>query len=1006
MKHIIIWLCCLVAHLNVSAEQLTCRETIALSGDDWYIATDSLNSGRDNRWYEAPPVNQTQTTKVPWVIQDIFNDYHGVAWYWRSFGTPFNRHEGGRCLLKFHSIDYMGEVWLNGRFVGKHEGIGIPCEFDVTDFLAKGKTNLLVVRVLNPTYEPIESISLKDTPCNLKQYPYYSNAVYNSGGITGDVELVLVPPVRIEDIYIQADWKTGKVLANTRLYGAVPKKKKVPLLLKLWDMRTRQTIASQHIDVMVDAGENLVETELSMPHHQLWSPNNPALYQVSASIRMNNSEDEKAYKFGFRDFRYKDGYFKLNGKRIFLKGSNFSTHFPIGYTVPLSEDMLRLDVVRMKAFGFNFVRIPFGCGNPRVLDIYDELGIMVHQEHYGSWQMGDYGGYVFPRAPNNDELLCNRFEKSIKETIIRDRNHPSVIMWGILNECYDGAIFRNAVKLLPELRAIDPGRIFVLNSGRFDNHKEIGSLSNPGSEEWDVPYDALYDYHPYVWMPYSKETLELLSGKKAGQGTKYFITETGLCFPINLPSEIGDFQLYGNGNSDDAAYFKRQYNKFMTDWKKFNLSDCWTTPDEYISEAYKLADKLRETAETVIRSNPYLISYVPTNSVADYSMGESVATNFRRIKPELIGSLMLSNSSLRWCLSTEPQSIYRGDSIELSISISNLDELPAGNYPATLQVFDGDKKPVYEKQFSVTIPSVGDGQDVPFAFEVLREKIRIHSPAGKYTFTAKLDSGVYLAGNVTDFFVSERERDPILHNNLVLCGRDSIVESWLASRNIKPEQIEDTKEEQQKIILMVGDQPSDSLTMLSVAKRLTSGSIVIYTSPKTFKTDESSTRWLPLAQKGIIEDMDVVGGYYRADRWSKAHPIFNGLPSGGMMDYKFYRHVLVPYALSQEYNVQSKRMHTWDEVSEPLDYPDETVCGATRISHTYCLGVHLGIWKFGEGKFIVNTLNIADHLSKDPAADKLFQNMLGFADSLIKSQQASLPSNFTEMLQDIDFIRK
>ena len=99
-----------------------CTQQISLNGNNWKIAVDSNNLGREKEWFKAPPLSVSKETPVPWVIQDIFHDYHGVAWYWREFDTPVNLHKNGRYLLNFNEIDYLAEVWLNGRFVGNHEG--------------------------------------------------------------------------------------------------------------------------------------------------------------------------------------------------------------------------------------------------------------------------------------------------------------------------------------------------------------------------------------------------------------------------------------------------------------------------------------------------------------------------------------------------------------------------------------------------------------------------------------------------------------------------------------------------------------------------------------------------------------------------------------------------------------------------------------------------------------------------------------------------------------------
>jgi hypothetical protein len=995
---------CFAQGLPSKAPGIVCTQTVLLNGNDWRIAIDKDNVGRQNGWFKTPPISESRPTPVPWVIQDIFHDYHGVAWYWREFDAPMNSHCGGHYLLNFHAVDYMAEVWVNGKSAGRHEGSEIPFDLDITEIVHPGRKNLLAVRVLNPAYQPIEGIALKDTPSGLKQYPYTSNAVYNSGGIIGDVELAVVPAVRIAEMFLVPDWKTGKVKVRTTVFNTDSVKRSSRLSFKISDARTGSPFAFGNFMQKFDPGSHSVEVEFLVAKHKLWCPEDPNLYRMTASVQTLASIDERSVRFGFRDFRFKNGYFRLNGKRIFLKGSNFSTHYPVGYTVPLHEDMLRRDVVIMKALGFNFVRIPFGCPNPRVLDLYDELGILVQQEHYGCWQMGDYGGYQFPKPNNLKNLLLSRFESSIRGVVGRDRNHVSLVMWGILNESADGILFRKAVDLLPSLRILDPSRLFVLNSGRFDGIKEIGSMSNPGSMTWDIPEDELLDWHPYVWMPYSSKTLDELSGRSNPTDRKFYISETGLCSPIDLPSELGDYQQWGRDQADDARYFKRQFDKFLADWTKYDLRQCWARPEDYIRDAYRTTASLREIAETAIRSNPFVVSYTPTNSVADYSMGESVATNFRRLKPELMGSVLLANASLRWCLMTEPQSIYRGGRIQLRAFFSNLDVLPAGEYPATIQLFGPDMTAVFDRKVLVHIPERRGGQEAPFAQAVLTEDILINGQAGLYQFLATLDQGGTAVGGKTEFYVTDGANLPKIPSEIVLCGADSGIRNWLEEHNVKIRPLNHANHSKRQIILFAGKE-QDRTTMISMARQMACGSVAIFLSPETFNSGENTTRWLPLVRKGRMETMDLVAGYYRADRWVKRHPIFDGMPSGGMMDYRYFRNLISQCALSQEYAVFAKSGFTHDEASTPLTYPSETVCGATRICHTYCSGVHVGVWDFGQGRFIVNTLHIGENLGKDPAADRLFCNMLVFAGRDIHKPMTKLPENFDQQLDDVGYQR-
>ena len=123
---------------SISLGSLPSR-TQLLDGPDWWIATDPTNTGREEEWFDAPRP-EAKPTKVPWVIQDIFPDYHGVVWYWHDFTTPTNPHPDGRFVLRFLAVDYYAEVWLNGVCIGKHEGSEDPFEFDVSGTLKPGRS--------------------------------------------------------------------------------------------------------------------------------------------------------------------------------------------------------------------------------------------------------------------------------------------------------------------------------------------------------------------------------------------------------------------------------------------------------------------------------------------------------------------------------------------------------------------------------------------------------------------------------------------------------------------------------------------------------------------------------------------------------------------------------------------------------------------------------------------------------------------------------------------------
>src|SRR5260370_36125716 len=128
--------------------------------------------------------------------------YDGVVWYWREFDAP-RPAENERLRIRFRAADYLGEVWLNGDFIGAHEGGETPFSFDITR-AARAGSNRLVVRLLNPGQKRIDGIVLNETPHGIKNVPMTVGNFWNPGGLWQEVELLRVPDVRLDDLFVEA----------------------------------------------------------------------------------------------------------------------------------------------------------------------------------------------------------------------------------------------------------------------------------------------------------------------------------------------------------------------------------------------------------------------------------------------------------------------------------------------------------------------------------------------------------------------------------------------------------------------------------------------------------------------------------------------------------------------------------------------------------------------------------------------------------------------------------
>ena len=136
------------------------------------------------------------------------------------FHRPGQSCAEGRYLIRFWMVDYLADVWLNGVHVGRHEGGEEAFVFDATNAIKPGAANRLAVRVLNPTSQAIEGMALRLVPGRNKIDHATIGNDYNFGGIVDSVELLVTPAVRVEDLFVRPDGKTGEIRVRTNLRNA------------------------------------------------------------------------------------------------------------------------------------------------------------------------------------------------------------------------------------------------------------------------------------------------------------------------------------------------------------------------------------------------------------------------------------------------------------------------------------------------------------------------------------------------------------------------------------------------------------------------------------------------------------------------------------------------------------------------------------------------------------------------------------------------------------------
>ncbi len=949
----------------------------------WTLTLDPQNEGRAGQWYTAVRPG-ARPAPVPGIVQQVFPAHQGVAWYWHVFTPAHLPEKSERCLLHFGAVEYLAEVWLNGQPAGGHEGAETPFELDVTGLLRPGD-NLLAVRVVKPGDERVDGLVLAEIP-HRNQFDtakFQPGMSYNIAGITGRVELLVVPSVRIADIFARPNPTTGRIDVSITLQNdsGSPAQGELALLAgPAGPAEGGHLLETATAAAALPPGRSVHELTVMIAQPHLWDLDDPFLYRLTARL----GGHELSVRCGFRDFRVKDGFFHLNGRRVFLRSSHTGNHFPVGQIIPVDPDHLRRDLIMAKASGFNCIRWIMGVALPEQMDFCDELGLMVYEECYAGWAP--------PGVIYDSPYLAERYERSYREMILRDRNHPSVTIWGLINEMGDGPLFRCAVNFLPKLRTFDPTRLVLLASGRWDADPKIGSVANPGSREWEPAWgvegpdapavDKRLDWVPggvngyldragdaHLYSPFPMSDGHRRQLRTLGQGCKpVFLSEGGIGSQFNAIEELRGFdRLEVPADLPDRSYIRGMAERFMADWQRFGMDGVYPFPVDYFRDSYRLHSRQRRLFFDLVRSNPRFCGYNLTGLLDHGLTGEGLWSFWRRWKPGIAEVLEDGWSPLRWCLFVSPAHGYAGAPLEVEAVLANEGALRPGAYPVTFRIWSGDGGIVWEKRVAVEVPMNGD-----LALPVLKERPPLGLPAGEYVFAADLERGGAPTGDRLSFKLTDATTFPHGRGKLFTWGVDERGCAFLAAHGFTCEPYAPKKQKKtaKPRTILVGDIPAASgnlETWDALRQELEAGAHIIALSAEPFRTDlakhgepaQASPEqhpWHDLLQARFTHDW-----LYHREWVGTRHPVFAGLQSGGILDWEYWGEVVG---------------HNWFAVPQ---HPCEVIAAGFALTYgspPYDSGLLIGRQRVGQGSLLFNSLAILEHLGRHPAADRLLLNML------------------------------
>lgn len=462
----------------------TPRATFSLDGEWEFIADPERRYRNDDL-----PVGEPIQVPGCWEAQ-VARPYRIItAWYRRSFDVPPD-WAGSRVVLRFGAVMYSCIVFLNGREIGRHEGGYTPFELEAGDAIAAGP-NDLVVRVVNPLngIEEYPAFSVEemllaqefepDLP--LSEVPHGKQTWYSSqSGLWQSVTIERRAPVSIASLRVRPDVSGAAADVTWALDGA-PSGGRAPEVLVLTVLDPAgATVATERVDL---AGRSSGTAKVPIPNPRLWDIGEPNLYRVEARLDSGDDiGDELSVRFGMREIATRDGRILLNGRPIYLLGALDQDLYPDTISTPPSREYLAEQFRLARQMGLNLLRCHIKVPDPAYLDAADEAGILVWCE--------------LPSWTRFSSMAATRGHQTLEGMVAALDNHPSVVIWTIINEDW-GTQLRYEARdrhwlrgMYDWLKALDPTRLVVDNS----------ACETPQTPNFHLRTD-LADFHVYFVAP-------------------------------------------------------------------------------------------------------------------------------------------------------------------------------------------------------------------------------------------------------------------------------------------------------------------------------------------------------------------------------------------------------------------------------------------------------------------------------------------------------------------------
>lgn len=413
----------------------------------------------DGEWRFVLGDGPESTIHVPgcWEAQGFPKTVDGPAHYQRSIDVPAN-WAGERILIEFDAVSYACVVRINGAVVGEHKGMWTPFSFDVSNHIRPGESNEIALEM----YKPGERYPMRSSLAG-----FLPDVATIFGGIWQSCRLRAVP-VALVDLLVDTDPATGRIHVHCGVDSS-----------QLLHDAQLHAVVSFHNESVASASvavQNNVQVDvtLSLDQVHLWSPADPALYDIQIALQTGEQIVAQAHeRVGFRTLAAVGEQVQFNGHPVILRGALSWGWDPDMIAPAWSDETIRAEIRRVRELGFNLIKLCLVVPDQRYYNIADEEGIFLWQE----WPM-----WLPKVTPEMRAQAPGEYADLMRLT----RQHPSVVLYSVgceLNASVDA-------ELLGRLDAI----VRVLSAGVL-----VCDNSGSGEAYGGLPFDFadFADYHTY-----------------------------------------------------------------------------------------------------------------------------------------------------------------------------------------------------------------------------------------------------------------------------------------------------------------------------------------------------------------------------------------------------------------------------------------------------------------------------------------------------------------------------